>query len=198
MLPLLRALLGSTLRWRLREVKQLGQGHTATKGVNSGLFASAFWAFSTKAALPLSPPPPLFSGSVSAAELSGLLRAAWTHTTSRPGPARHPSRAASTALVPHTSGMSCGECDQAQLTRLRADVGPPPTAPRGPAKTQPRIHPQGRVLGLGGGKGREDQRSWSVHVRQRLRGSGLEPGPRPRWLWREKRQFFRAENPVGF
>ncbi|CAI9154826.1 unnamed protein product [Rangifer tarandus platyrhynchus] len=46
-----------------------------------------------------------------------------------PGPARHPSRAASTALVPHASGMSCGECDQAQLTHLRADVGPPPTGP---------------------------------------------------------------------
>ena len=83
-------------------MKHLGQGHTATKGVNSGLSASAFWAFSTKAALPLSPPPSLFSGSVSAAELSGLLRAAWTYTTSRAGPRPPPQPGRE-----HSAGPTC-------------------------------------------------------------------------------------------
>lgn len=47
-------LLGSHLIWRLRDVKLLAQGHTAAKGVNSGLFTSAFWLLSAKAALSLS------------------------------------------------------------------------------------------------------------------------------------------------
>ena len=83
-------------------MKQFGRGHTATKGVNSGLSASVFWAFSTKAALSLSPPPSLFPASVSAAEISGLLCAAWTYTTSRAGP-RPPPRPGRK----HSAGPTC-------------------------------------------------------------------------------------------
>ena len=61
-----------------------------------------FWAFSTKAALSLSPPPSLFPASVSAAEISGLLCAAWTYTTSRAGP-RPPPRPGRK----HSAGPTC-------------------------------------------------------------------------------------------
>lgn len=38
--------------------------------------------------------------------------------------------------------MSHGECDQAQLTHLIADVGPPPTGPAAPSQVS--AHPPGR------------------------------------------------------
>lgn len=72
-------------------------------------------------------------------------------------------------LVPHASGMSRRECDQAQLTHLRADVGLPPTGPAGPpapAKSQLIIVPRGGVLGLVGQRERkvnhdpEELRDW--------------------------------------
>lgn len=50
--------------------------------------------------------------------------------------------------------MSCAQCDQAQLTHLRTDVGLPPTGPNGPAKSQSTPHPQGVVRGLVGQKER--------------------------------------------
>ena len=84
-------------------------------------------------------------------------------------------------LVPHASGMSYGECDQAQLTHLRADVGRPPTGPAGPSQVSAHPPPPTprawcRALWGKGGKRTVAPRSPREAQNRQLR-AGTRPGP---------------------
>lgn len=97
-------------------------------------------------------------------------------------------------LVPHASGMSYRECDQAQLTHLRADVGLPPTGPAGPSQVSTHPQPLGRGAGPCGARGRKQwpqgvtwgtdygAQGWNPGVEEQETGSGVEntrpPGAR--------------------
>lgn len=153
-------------------MKQLGQGHTATKGVNSGLSASVFWAFPTKAALSLSLLLPSFQPACLSLKYQACCVQPGHTPRPGPGPARHPGRATSTALVPHASGMSRRECDQAQLTHLRTDVGPPPTGPAEPSQVSAQHPPSGR--GAGPWRGRGQRRPATLERSREAEIKGLQ------------------------
>ena len=153
-------------------MKQLGQGHTATKGVNSGLLPLCSGHFPLKQ-LCLSP---LLLPSFQPACLPLKYQACCVqpgHTPRPgPGPARHPGRATHTALVPLASGMSRRECDQAQLTHLRTDVGPPPTGPAEPSQVSAQHPPSGR--GAGPWRGRGQRRPATLECSREAEIKGLQ------------------------